>query len=118
MGIIKVSGIRLHGFHGCLPEEAKIGGEFRVDVIIDADFSAAEKSDQLADTIDYCVIYDIVKAEMAIRSKLIEEVCRRILDKFIARFPHCGFEVNITKLRPPMNGDVESVSVVLSVPRK
>jgi dihydroneopterin aldolase len=117
MGIIKVSGIKLHGFHGCLAEEAKIGGEFIVDVVIDADFSASEKSDKLSDTIDYCEVYTIVKAEMAIRSKLIEEVCRRILDKLCAKFPGAGFEVCITKLRPPMNGDVESVSVILSCPR-
>jgi dihydroneopterin aldolase len=114
MGIIKVSGIRLHSFHGCLPEEAKIGGEFIVDVLIDTDFSAAEKSDKLHDTIDYCEVYAMVKTEMAIRSKLIEEVCRRILDKLLTRFPAAGFEVSITKLRPPMNGDVESVSVLLS----
>ncbi len=113
MGIIKVSGIRLHGYHGCLAEEAKIGGEYIVDVIINADFSAAEKSDRLDQTIDYCTVYTIVKEEMAIRSKLIELVCRRILDKLVSKFPKAHFEVSITKLRPPMNGDVESVAVIL-----
>jgi len=113
MGIIKVSGIRLHGYHGCLAEEAKIGGEFIVDIIIHSDFSAAEKSDRLDETIDYCTVYDIVKKEMSIRSKLIEQVCRRILDQLIHQFPQARFNVSITKLRPPMNGDVESVAVVL-----
>jgi dihydroneopterin aldolase len=113
MGVIKVSGIRLHGYHGCLAEEAKVGGDFIVDVIIDADFSAAEISDRLDETIDYCVVYTIVKEEMAIRSKLIEQVCRRILDKLVHKFPKAHFNVSITKLRPPMNGDVESVAVVL-----
>ncbi len=113
MGIIKVSGIKLHGFHGCLAEEAMIGGEFIIDVIIDTDFSKAEVSDKLSDTVDYCTVYNIVKAEMAIRSKLIEEVCRRILNKLQASFPKAVFEVTLTKLHPPMNGDVESVSVIL-----
>jgi dihydroneopterin aldolase len=113
MGIIKVSGIRLHGYHGCLAEEAKIGGEYIVDVSIQTDYSAAEKSDRLDETIDYCSVYAIVKEEMGIRSKLIEQVCRRILDKLVHKFPEARFNVSITKLRPPMNGDVESVSVVL-----
>ena len=113
MGIIKVKGIRLQGYHGCLAEEGRVGGEYRVDVEINTDFASAEKSDKLTETIDYCVVYDLVKQEMAIRSHLIEHVCRRVLDKLVARFPGAQFTVEITKLRPPMNGDVESVSVIL-----
>ena len=113
MGIIQVSGIRLHGRHGCLPEEEKVGGEYVVDVHIETDFASAEKSDRLKETVDYCIVYDIVKREMAIRSKLIEHVCRRILDCLLLQFPQARFEVKVTKLRPPMNGDVESVSVLL-----
>jgi dihydroneopterin aldolase len=113
MGIIKVTGIRLHGKHGCLEEEGRIGGEYVVDVSIKADFASAEQSDHLRETIDYCDVYNIVKQEMAIRSKLIEHVCRRILDGLKLKFPKAHFEVKITKLRPPINGDVESVSVIL-----
>jgi dihydroneopterin aldolase len=113
MGIITVSGIKLHGRHGCLPEEEKVGGEYVVDVTIQADFASAEKSDHLRETIDYCIVYDLVKQEMAIPSKLIEHVCRRILDRLHHKFPEALFEVKVTKLRPPMNGDVESVSVLL-----
>ena len=32
---INVSGIQLYAFHGCLDEEAKIGGKYEVDVRID-----------------------------------------------------------------------------------
>ncbi len=113
MGTILVSGIRLHGYHGCLPEESKIGGEYVVDVSIHTDFTQAEKTDKLSDTVDYCRVYQIVKKEMAQRSNLIEYVCRRILDILILEFPSSKFEVKVCKLRPPMNGDVESVSVVL-----
>jgi dihydroneopterin aldolase len=113
MGIINVSGIRLHAYHGCLPEEARLGTEYRVDISVNTDFSASEKSDQLSDTVDYCDIYAIVKTEMEIRSKLIEHVCRRILDKLVHQFAGARIEVKVTKFRPPIQGDVESVSVVL-----
>jgi dihydroneopterin aldolase len=114
MGIINVSGIRLHGYHGCLAEEGRIGGEYIVDVKIETDFRSSEKSDRLEETVDYCDVYTLVKAEMGIRSHLIEHVCRRMLDALKVKFPEARFEVKLTKLRPPMNGDVASVSVVLN----
>ncbi|HXC05948.1 MAG TPA: dihydroneopterin aldolase [Bacteroidia bacterium] len=113
MGIININGIRLHAYHGCLPEEAKLGTDYRVDVSIETDFSASEKTDKLADTVDYCDVYAIVKKEMEIRSKLIEHVCRRILDGLTGKWPKAHIEVEVTKLRPPIQGDVESVSVIL-----
>ena len=50
MGIIKVNNIKLFANHGCLDEEAKIGSEYRVDVIVEADLSKSARTDQLADT--------------------------------------------------------------------
>ncbi|MGZ3930051.1 MAG: dihydroneopterin aldolase, partial [Bacteroidia bacterium] len=95
-----------------LEEEAKIGGHYIVDVHMTTDFSSAAKSDDLADTIDYCAIYEIAKAEMAIRSKLIEQVCGRIHNRIRQQFKTINtLLVKVTKLTPPMNGDVEKVSV-------
>mgnify|MGYP001563057322 FL=1 len=114
MGIINVNGIRVYAYHGCLPEEGIIGGEYIVDVTITGDFSKAETSDQLADTVDYCVVYETVKREMAIRSKLIEHVAKRILDGLRKEYPSVErFDVKVTKINPPMNGAVESVAVVV-----
>ncbi|HET6991070.1 MAG TPA: dihydroneopterin aldolase [Bacteroidia bacterium] len=114
MGKIEVNGIRIRAFHGCLPEEAIIGGEYIVDVIVDADFSKASQSDELVDTIDYCVVYEIVKSEMAIRSKLIEHVAQRILSSLRKKYSGAkNFSVKVTKLVPPMNGAVDSVSVIV-----
>jgi dihydroneopterin aldolase len=115
MGVINVNGIRVYAYHGCLPEEAKIGGEYVVDVRVETDFSSAEKSDELTDTIDYCVIHDSVKAEMAIRSKLIEHVARRIGTSLRKHYPKAGsFMVRVTKINPPMNGAVDNVSVEIT----
>jgi 7,8-dihydroneopterin aldolase/epimerase/oxygenase len=114
MGIIHVNGIRCYAFHGCLPEEGKVGGEYVVDVTIDIDFSLASETDELIDTVDYCMVYAIVKAEMAIRSKLIEHVAKRIVDHL--RKKHSAvkmFSVKVTKINPPMNGAVDSVAVVV-----
>ncbi|CAN5286186.1 dihydroneopterin aldolase [soil metagenome] len=114
MGIIKVNGIRLRAYHGCLPEEGIIGGEYVVDVLIETDFSKAAKSDELIDTIDYCVVFDCVKEEMAIRSKLIEHVAQRIVNSLRIRYSSVKkFEVTVIKIVPPMNGAVDNVSVTV-----
>lgn len=109
---INIEGIKLYGFHGCLEEEAKIGGDYIVDVYMTTDFSSAAKTDNLEETIDYCTVYGICKTEMAIRSKLIEQVCERIFQKTKLTLPSIKtLHVRVTKLVPPMNGNVEKVSV-------
>lgn len=114
MGIICVNGIRVYAFHGCLPEEGKIGGEYVVDISIDTDFSKAAMNDQLEDTVDYCVVHDTVKTEMAIRSKLIEHAAQRILIALRKAYPAVKtFTVKVTKINPPMNGAVDNVAVIV-----
>jgi len=109
---INIEGIKLYGYHGCLEEEARIGGNYIVDVYMTTDFSEAAKTDNLNATIDYCAVYEVCKAEMALRSKLIEQVCERIYKKIRVSFPPLQtLHVRVTKLVPPTNGDVEKVSV-------
>lgn len=111
MGIINVTRIRVFAYHGCLPEESKVGGEYIVDVRITGKFDVAEVSDELRDTVDYCVVFETVKREMAVRSKLIEHVAKRIVVELRKDYPTVEkFEVKVTKINPPMNGDVREVS--------
>jgi dihydroneopterin aldolase len=112
---IIVEGIKLFAYHGCLEEEAKIGTHYTVDVWMETDFSEAAKTDDLTKTIDYVTVYDIVKKQMAIRSKLIEQVGQRIVDDLKKEFNTLHkLEVKVTKHNPPMNGNVEKVSIVIA----
>ena len=114
MGAILVEGIKLYAYHGCLEEEARIGADYIIDVILETDLSKSASSDNLSDTIDYVKVYEIVKQEMSVRSKLIEHVGKRILDKLRSEFKILQkAEVKVTKLNPPVNGNVEKVSVIL-----
>jgi len=115
MGIIKINGIKLYAYHGCLDEEALIGSDYIVDVVLTTDFNEASLKDELSLTVDYVKVYEIVKAEMAIRSKLIENVAKRIMDRLSLEFKNLeNVEVTVTKINPPVNGNVEKVSVVIS----
>ncbi|HQQ94030.1 MAG TPA: dihydroneopterin aldolase [Bacteroidia bacterium] len=109
---IQIEGIQLYAYHGCLEEESRIGGHYTVDVYIETDFMEAAIKDDLEKTIDYCSIYEICKTEMAIRSKLIEQVCHRIFTGIFKAHPRIqALRVKITKHAPPMNGDVDKACV-------
>ncbi len=112
---ILVSEIRCYAYHGCMEEEGIIGGEYVVDIRVNADVSKAVNEDDLQKTVDYVVVHKLVLEEMKKRSKLIEHVAGRILYRItdIYRFVH-EVEVKVTKFNPPVDGQIGSASVILS----
>jgi dihydroneopterin aldolase len=113
-GTITLKGIRCYAYHGCMEEERKIGGEYVVDVALQAELFTAVSGDRLKDTIDYCEVERIVSREMQQPSRLIEHACGRILLALKRELPRIAkVKVRVTKLNPPMQGDVREVSVLL-----
>ncbi|HIB36768.1 dihydroneopterin aldolase [Mesonia sp.] len=118
MGIIKLNNIRVYTNHGCLTEEGKIGSDYRVDLEIHASLEASSISDELKDTVDYVHLNRIVKEEMDIRAKLLEHVAKRIIDRIFEELEMVEqAEVAVSKINPPLGGDVENVTIVLSKAR-
>ena len=114
MGKIEVNGLRFYSHHGCMEQETKIGGHYKVDVVIFADLGPSSKSDNLDDTVDYCAVHKIVEREMSTPSKLIEHVGKRIVDSLKAELVLAReVEVKLTKFSPPIEGDCASVAVVM-----
>lgn len=119
MGTIHLKNIRTFSYHGCLTEESKIGSDYLVDLKIKANLKKSAESDNLADTVDYVHLNRIVKEEMAIRAKLLENVAQRIIDRVFKEIPLVTYvKVAVSKCNPPINGDVEKVSIVLKAHRK
>jgi len=119
LGIIKVENIRVFAFHGCLKEETKIGSDYRVDLKVKANLKTASNSDKLIDTIDYVLLNKIVKEEMSIPSKLLETVGKRILNRvFLESNLVTKVVISISKINPPVGGDVEMVTIKLVEKRK
>ena len=114
MGKIIVDDLEVYAYHGCFLEERKIGSEYKLKIWVEGDFSNAEKSDNLEDTIDYVRISDIVNNEMAVSSKLIEYVADRILSKIFNEWPNVlKAGLLIKKINPPMNVFANSVQYQL-----
>jgi dihydroneopterin aldolase len=119
MGKIQVKNIKLYAFHGCLNEEAKIGSDYRIDLEVKTNLQSSSESDELIDTVDYVHLNFIVKEEMAIRSKLLEHVAKRILDRVLIELITVKkATISVAKINPPIGGNVEEVAVILSKKRK
>ena len=119
MGIIKVENIRTFSYHGCLKEETKIGSDYRVDLKVKANLKPSSKSDKLSDTVDYVFLNRIIKEEMAIPSHLLETVAKRILNRIFNEDTMVKkATVWVSKLNPPIGGDVERVTIKMTDRRK
>lgn len=114
MGTIKLQNIRTFSFHGCLLEEAKIGSDYRVDLEVKTDLRKSAQTDELIDTVDYVLLNRIVVEEMAIRSKLLEHVAQRIIERIFREIPSVSrIILAVSKLNPPIGGDVEAVTIIM-----
>lgn len=118
MGIIRLQNIRTFSYHGCLVEESKIGSDYRVDLEIEADLTQSAQSDRLTDTVDYVHLNRIVVEEMAIRSELLEHVAQRINNRILKELVMVTqVTVEVSKINPPIGGDVQQVTVILTEKR-
>jgi dihydroneopterin aldolase len=111
---IEVNGIQIYTNHGCMEEESIIGGQYIVDVAVTTDFSTSFRTDRIEDTVDYVAIRKIVTDEMAVRSKLIEHVGHRILDRMKKELAGLlSVRLKVTKLNPPIDGEVNNVAIII-----
>jgi len=118
MGAIKLKNIRTYSYHGCLIEEGKIGSDYCVDLEIKTNLKQSSESDHLIDTVDYVQLNRIVIEEMAIRSNLLEHVTKRIIDRALLELETISkIKVAVSKINPPIGGDVESVTIEMEVER-
>ncbi|MBR5661106.1 MAG: dihydroneopterin aldolase [Bacteroidales bacterium] len=102
---IELTGMEFHAFHGCLVQERKEGNTFIVDFRGKITGKKAAKSDDLKDTVDYSKIYEIVAAQMAEPSNLLENVAGRIVDAIMAADLKFWFvQVRVSKKNPPVGG--------------
>lgn len=118
MATISVEGMEFFAYHGCFKEEQIIGNRFLVDIIAETDTTEAESSDDLTKTLNYQEVFILAREEMSIKSRLIEHVARRILDRLMKEHPEVvSATVKLSKMNPPVGGRVERVSILLSASR-
>ena len=117
-GKISLDDMRFYAYHGVMEQERRVGGEYSVSLIVEADLTDAARTDDVADTINYAELYELVKREMSTPSKLLEHVAARIGQHAIEAYERItAVTVKVTKLNPPMGGDSKGASVELKLTR-
>lgn len=109
---IYLRNVRFHAFHGVLPQEGIVGNDYLVNLVLDYDFSSAMKTDDLQGTLNYAEVYQKVREEMAVPSKLLEHVAGKIVHRLFSDFPEIQkLQLSITKVNPPMGADSDGAGV-------
>lgn len=115
MNYLVINNMRFHAFHGVMSNEGLVGGEYSVSFKIGYDFSEACSTDDISKAVDYGHIYELVKEEMKKPSRLIEHLAQRIQDRIVAEYPVIlTMDISVTKYRPPIEGEMDSATIILS----
>ena len=115
---IQLHDMRFYAYHGVMEQERRVGGQYVVSLRVEVDLSRVMASDDVADTVNYAQLYDVVAEEMAVPSKLLEHVAGRIAQRVLADFPQVeGLTLSIRKCNPPMGADCQGASVEMEVRR-
>ncbi len=112
MSVIALEGMKFFAYHGVYDEEKILGGEYIVDVFIEANVDKAAEEDELNKTVNYEMIYTICDIEMSKSSDLIETVLHRIKTRIKENFQIIkSLTIKVSKLNPPLGGRVKAASI-------
>jgi 7,8-dihydroneopterin aldolase/epimerase/oxygenase len=101
-----------YGYHGVFPEENKLGQKFIVDVTLELSLKAAGENDNLEETVNYALVYEMVKEVVEGKpKKLVEAVAEEIAAKLLAINKIQACMIKMVKPNPPINGHYDSVAV-------
>ncbi len=116
---ILLQGLRIYARHGVDPQETAVGAMFTVDLKLETDFSRALETDELDGTVNYASVYEAVKEEMQIPSRLLEHAGGRIAYRLFRDFPAIqSIRLKLIKQNPPMGADCDGAGIEITVRRE
>jgi dihydroneopterin aldolase len=109
--------MRFEARHGVLPEEKLTPQPFEVDLVLHADLAAAADHDDLAATVDYAALRDMVSGIVEGRPHdLIEALAGSIARAVLAATDASvvdAVEVRVRKPEAPIDGEFDTVEAAL-----
>lgn len=120
MDRIVLSRMEYYGYHGVFEEERKLGQRFLVDLELELDLREAGMADDLAKTVNYAEIHELVKGIVEKKSfKLIEALAEHIASSVLDTYTMVdALTVRLTKPHPPFDIHFAGVTVELLRSRK
>ncbi|MCT4589621.1 MAG: dihydroneopterin aldolase [Carboxylicivirga sp.] len=115
IGVIELEEMEFYAYHGCFKEEQVVGNRFLVKVTLETDCTIPAATDNIQDALNYVSVYEIVREQIMQNSHLLEHLNKRIIDGIYERFPKLlKATVKVSKMNPPMGGQMKCVSVTFS----
>lgn len=109
---INLKDCKFFSYHGFYPEEQVLGNTFRVTVSTEY-LPEHPLNDQLENTLDYEVLYGIIKEEMGIPRKLLETVAFQIRNRIQSLQTNVErIHISIRKEHPPFGQDYAASEVI------
>ena len=95
---IELRNIRAWGYHGCTPGERESKQPFDINLMLELDLTAAAKSDQLEDTVDYAHVYgQVIKTVSSTSFNLLEKLASEILKNILVDKRLKAAQISIAK---------------------
>ncbi|WP_026950350.1 dihydroneopterin aldolase [Algoriphagus mannitolivorans] len=117
MGKVALEGIEFHAYHGAYPEESVLGNRFTLDLELETDFREAMLHDNLKGTVDYAKLYQLIKARMDVKVKLLEHLGHRIISDILEVYPNVKtIKLTLKKHHPALGGIVQYSAVTVGYP--
>jgi len=109
---IHLRGLEFYAYHGVMPEEQVLGQRFLIDLDIFSDLRRAGSSDQVADTVHYGEVYQVIKACVTgERHQLLEHLAQDLAQRILEQFDCTAVRVEVHKPQAPIPGIFRDVSV-------
>ena len=114
MDCITMNGIDVYAHHGVHPAERELGQRFVIDVSLFGDWTAAARSDELDQALDYVAVHRRIREVTASTSfQLLEALAEVICEALLDEFPVARTLVTVHKPSPPIPNFLGRVSVTL-----
>jgi dihydroneopterin aldolase len=111
--LLVLEGMSFYGYHGETQAERTLGNRFHVDVEIRIDLSIAGRSDNIADTLDYAHVFELVRAVVEDQQfSLIEALAARVAETLLVERRIDSVKVRVGK-QPPIAGAIDRCWVII-----
>ncbi|MFH0916004.1 MAG: dihydroneopterin aldolase [bacterium] len=115
---IFIQGLEVYGHHGVAHEEQVLGQRLLYDVRLTTEDCRAARTDEVADTIDYTEVLDVVVEVATVKSySLLERLAQATAEAILRKFPVDEVWVQVTKPHPPVACALASVAAAVELQR-
>jgi 7,8-dihydroneopterin aldolase/epimerase/oxygenase len=110
MFTIHLAHLKFFASHGVHHEERVLGGTYEINAAVT--FKADKRITDLQQTVNYTIIYDIIRQRMQTPAALLETVAQDLADSIYALDNRiASIDINVQKMHPPIEAFEGSISV-------